>query len=340
MRYFLFVLLFAFTSCKKGFEKAEIIPSKVDSLNNTIQIRNYLSVIDTNLRYFQPLSIQQLETDHAEIADSIMRILAKNLDIDKAYYKEDFDNNGYLDLLVLGGMGNDYTPLPNELYTYESFAVINFGKVKAPKLISLRRKMHLLDVPEIVQSEEGPMLLIHSPEKMQGPDAKITDTISIKLAYHYGGFAEYNRQPVDNHIEKIEFESGACFGTCPIYKLTINKDRSAVFLAEHYNFDKDKKSYDYLKKEGEFKGKINAADYENLTGLLNYIDFKHLKDNYHVTWTCSATATLTITYDNGKTKTISDYGFEGSYGLKSVYSILGDMRFNQKWEKVSETVSK
>ncbi len=340
MKYTALLFLIMLASCKQGFEKAEIIPSKVDSLKTAAEIRDYLSLIDTNFQYFQPLRIQQLETNHAEISDSIMRILATGLHIDKAFYKEDFDNNGYTDLLVLGGMGNDYTPLPNELYTYESFAIMNFGNLKPPKLISLRRKMHLLDVPEIVKSEEGPMLLIHSPEKMHGPDAKVTDTINIKLTYRYGGFAEYNKQPIDNHIEKIEFKSGGCFGTCPIYELKINKDRSATFLAEHYNFDKDKESYDYLKKEGLFKGKINAVDYENLTGLLNYIDFRHLNDNYHVTWTCSATATLTITYDNGKTKTISDYGFEGSYGLKSVYELLADMRFNQKWEKVPENRSK
>lgn len=335
MKYIALLFLIILASCKQGFEKAEVIPSKVDSLKTVAEIRDYLSVIDTNLKYFHPISIQQLETNYAENLDRNMRIIAKNLNIDKGLYREDFDNNGYTDLLLLGGFTEKI--LFDELYSYNFFVIMNFGKQAPPKLISLRRKMQLLDVPEIVHSDEGPLLVVYSPEKMHGPDAKITDTISIKLAYRYGGFAEYNKQPIDNHIEKIKFESGSCFGRCPIYTLTINKDQSAEFLAEHYNFPD---SNDVYKKEGLFNGQINTSDYKELINLLNYIDFKNLKDQYSAGGTCGPTVSLTITYENGKTKTISDYGMSGTYGLKSVYAVLSDFRFNQKWEKVPETNSK
>jgi hypothetical protein len=51
-----------------------------------------------------------------------------------------------------------------------------------------------------------------------------------------------------------------------------------------------------------------------------------------VGWTDDQTCTLKITYDNGKTKTITDYGKIGTYGLNRVYSILFSLRQNQKWK--------
>ena len=34
----------------------------------------------------------------------------------------------------------------------------------------------------------------------------------------------------------IEYEAGACFGFCPIYKMTIQSDRTAILEAEHFKF--------------------------------------------------------------------------------------------------------
>jgi len=66
--------------------------------------------------------------------------------------------------------------------------------------------------------------------------------------------------------------------------------------------------------------------------LLNYIDFETLQDNYAVNWTDDQTAKLKVTYDNGKVKSIRDYGLLGTYGLDRVYQLLFELRENQKWE--------
>ena len=67
--------------------------------------------------------------------------------------------------------------------------------------------------------------------------------------------------------------------------------------------------------------------------MLNYIYFETLQDNFAVTWTDDQTATLKITYDSGKVKSISDYGLIGTYGLDRVYQLLYELRENQKWTK-------
>lgn len=328
MKYFVFIILFFLASCKKSsFEKATIIPTEIDSISTNEQIKNYLTNIDTNYKYFNPQSIQHVTSVNSPTIDSIMKITAKGLNINKSFYKTDFDNNGYTDLLVLGGWG--------ETNHYSSYVIMNFGKKKKPKLIDMNKDMQLLDVPKVLLIKNEPFLMMYSPKKMRGSTAKITDTTSTKLTFKYGGFAEYNKNPFENHIEKVEFKTSPCFGTCPVYQLTINKDKSARFLAEHYNFNKNRRDTTF-ENEGFFNAKINDADYIQLVNLLNYIDFKNLKDEYSVSWTDDRSATLTITYGNGKTKTIEDYGMIGTHGLSSVYDLLAEMRFNQKWKRIKE----
>jgi hypothetical protein len=88
----------------------------------------------------------------------------------------------------------------------------------------------------------------------------------------------------------------------------------------------------FNKKKGKFKGKILQANYDELIGLLNYLDFPSLKDSYAVNWTDDQTSVLKITYNNGKVKEIKDYGLIGTLGLSRVYSILFDLRENQQWK--------
>lgn len=131
-----------------------------------------------------------------------------------------------------------------------------------------------------------------------------------------------------------------CYGTCPVFTLKLNKSGSSEFIAENYIFfkhddpDFEKKSQKAFEKgEGTFKTGIKKADFQNLENLLNYINFPEFRENYAVNWTDSQTATLVITYDDGKIKKVKDYGLSGTYGLKRLYTLLFDMRFNQDWKK-------
>jgi hypothetical protein len=77
-----------------------------------------------------------------------------------------------------------------------------------------------------------------------------------------------------------------------------------------------------------------------IVNILNYIDFKNLKDSYSVGHTDAPTAKLKVTYDNGRTKYIEDYGMRGNYGLIATYDMFRDLRFNQKWAKAEEVKKK
>ena len=78
---------------------------------------------------------------------------------------------------------------------------------------------------------------------------------------------------------------------------------------------------------------IKENDLDNLKDLLCYTDFPNLKNDYSLVSFHHPRGTLKITYDNGKVKTINDYGLVGTYGLKRVYNMIFNLRFNQNWKK-------
>ena len=88
-------------------------------------------------------------------------------------------------------------------------------------------------------------------------------------------------QKNSSQFSKIEYEAGPCFGFCPIYKMTINPDRTAVLEAERFNFSKGNSKDDFSKpREGTFTATIKKEDFDKLVVLLNDLDAKSLKDFY------------------------------------------------------------
>jgi hypothetical protein len=57
---------------------------------------------------------------------------------------------------------------------------------------------------------------------------------------------------------KIEYEVGPCFGFCPIYKITIDSDRTAILEAEHFNFSQGEGRGDLDKPREELLNQLSA----------------------------------------------------------------------------------
>jgi len=134
----------------------------------------------------------------------------------------------------------------------------------------------------------------------------------------------------------IEYEATPCFGFCPVFKMTVNPDRTAVFEAEHFNFG-DQPSKDNLSnpREGTFKGTIKEADYNKLIALLDGLNVKNLKDNYGERNISDLPSShLRIRFTDGTSKHIEDYGKRGSEKLSELYGFFENLRKNQEWTKV------
>ena len=115
--------------------------------------------------------------------------------------------------------------------------------------------------------------------------------------------------PTPSNYSKIEYNAEACFGFCPIFKITVNPDRTAVIDAERFTFTEGRSKDDFSgPREGIFKTKIKEADYNKLISLLDDLDLKNLNGYYgNKNITDLPTANLRITFTDGSTKLIEVY---------------------------------
>ncbi|MFC3161320.1 hypothetical protein SAMN05443633_101398 [Chryseobacterium arachidis] len=288
-------------------------PSEIDVLKTENEVETMIHKMGKNYKNFKIKKIENFKEEQGE--NKYCKTIADSLGIDKSFYKADFDHNGYTDLLAIG----DY-------YDFCIFVLMNYGKdsLKINKLT--RRSFQYCTFPKIDNDSIIHYFYMSQPNWFTSEKSKLTKK---DLIFKFGDFIEYNSKPASYDIEKIEYETTTCFGTCPKFYISIEKDRNAFFKAEHYNTDKIKN-----KKEikGNFKTLLKKNNYDEIKNLLNYIDFPNLEDNYSVTWSDDQTSTLKITYNNGKVKEIKDYGLIGTYGLNRIYQLFFELRFNQNWK--------
>lgn len=231
---------------------------------------------------------------------------------EQTFFKADLDNNGLTDLLVQGEYFFAVMDKATGKYDIQMFDRGSF-------LIEKHR------VKNIIYKNNIPLLLIGWFSEHNGRKyAPTIDSLERKtdtLLYQYGGFCEYNPVPDSLSIEEIEFTTSGCFGSCPVFELSIKGDGRATYKAIKHN-----------KEEGKFKARIDSASLAQLFKTINYLQLHSLKDEYSVGWTDDQTVNLSITFTNGWEKKISDYGAIGTYGLQCLYAQLFALRETQQWK--------
>jgi len=300
------LLILTLVPCVKGQTENRTSHRKnyIDKIKNARQITRLISRTDKRYKKFHPNEgLFFMEEKCRKISDSLKV---------QPWTKADFDHNGLTDLLVVGNLfdhsvicildkGGRYELKP---LTRRSFQDCTFPVVEGNKI-----KYYFESLPEWGKRSQQ--------QKLE----------QITLVYRFGDFIEENPAPANHSIEKIEYTTTMCFGTCPVFSITIHPDHTATWNAEMYNKIKNKNV------SGSFTTNITEDKYNDITNLLNYIDFESLRDSYSVNWTDDQSCTLKITYDNGKVKSINDYGLTGTFGLNRLYQLLFALRGNQNWEK-------
>ena len=285
--------------------------NKLDDINSAAEIEAILAAICKSCTNFKVNSTLTFKEGFGTRPDKTGQHIADSLQV-KAWTKMDFDGNGYTDLLVIGNWDMDHSVM----------CIMDSGENRFSVNTLTRRSFQDCTFPVVARIDSTPVILYYY---MQEPDLRHHQTESwLKvdtLVYQFGDFVEFNQNPANHKIEKIEYSTTGCFGTCPIFMLTINQDRTAVFDAGSYN-----------QVSGKFTATIDTANFNPLINLLNYIDFAKLDSSYSVGWTDDQACDLKITYDNGQVKKISDYGLLGTFGLNRAYELLFKLRENQKWK--------
>ncbi len=130
----------------------------------------------------------------------------------------------------------------------------------------------------------------------------------------------------------ITLVRGPCFGTCPIYKVTVASDGSVTF--EGFNF---------VKTKGRATARIKPEDFQKLVKEFEQIKYFSLDDKYEPgTPTCGPTAT-DMPYNRssiqlkGKLKSVSHYqGCFGSEVVKALFALdrkIDEVAGTDKWIK-------
>ena len=132
--------------------------------------------------------------------------------------------------------------------------------------------------------------------------------------------------------DEITLERTACFGTCPMYKVTITADGTVTFNGKRFT-----------KVEGVAKGKITPSDFKRMVAEFEKINYFSLPDSFApgtpvcprmVTDMPSAVTSIRL---KGKTKQVSHYYGCGDDGvlpkLTMLEKMIDEFAATQKWIK-------
>ncbi|MBO9203191.1 MULTISPECIES: DUF6438 domain-containing protein [Niastella] len=175
-------------------------------------------------------------------------------------------------------------------------------------------------VDTIFYLRKKPLLVVTTSDLPYGKNKIVTRTDT--LIWQPSGLINYNPHPDHLKIEQINFTTTSCYGTCPVFQLTISPDKSAAFNGIRYNT-----------VTGKFKSTIDKSTYKQLIKTINSIKLTALKNDYDVDWTDDQSVKLEIKYNNGQVKKIDDYGAIGTFGLENLYNQLFAIAKTQHWEK-------
>jgi len=121
-------------------------------------------------------------------------------------------------------------------------------------------------------------------------------------------------------VSEIVLERTPCFGSCPVYKVTLKPDGTILYQGIRF-----------VPRIGKFTAQIYGFD--RIAALVDRFQLNKMKDRYAVTYTDQATTDTTIKTSAG-TKTISVYGPSGPDELwafdKAIDGLVADAR---NWEK-------
>jgi hypothetical protein len=139
-----------------------------------------------------------------------------------------------------------------------------------------------------------------------------------------------NAQDKTSQKDFITLERGACFGTCPIYKVTVSSDGKVTF-----------EGFNYTKTKGKATARIKPKDFQKLVKEFEKIKYFSLDDKYEPgTPNCGQAATdmpyvKSSIQLKGKMKSISHYqGCVSSDIVRSLFALdrkIDEVARTAKW---------
>lgn len=122
-----------------------------------------------------------------------------------------------------------------------------------------------------------------------------------------------------DQITEVTLERTACFGPCPMYKVTLRRNGTISYNGK-----------EFVQLKGAYEGKFYG--FERLAELISSQGYFNWKDNYAIPATDLPSANTSVVR-NGKRKTIRNYGDAGPVELWGIEMAIDGILKGAKLEK-------
>lgn len=271
--------------------------------SSTIEALKSTAEVEAFIRTYAPKISQDPTKFRIKPTDE----LASEMDCDgrfetwgiKNWEKADLNNDGRTDLLVIG-----------HWYGTRPLVVLDLGDAhfRFIRLPGQAVEGCQLFKPIKVKGQTLIKTYTKVPKKQTNPSWDAVRYQTDTLAFLNNTLITYNAKPANTVMTSISLRTTPCFGSCPVFHVTLLPDDTALFEGQ-----------EHTPLIGKHKLSLQAGTFQRLETLLNYMDLSKLKRFYAVPWTDDQTATLEITTANGNSIRIEDYGMQGTLGLEAVY---------------------
>ena len=238
----------------------------------------------------------------------------------KSFEKADLDGNGLTDLIF---NGSEYSYSESDSIARPiSLAILSFGKDSlCVRDLSLE---NFEDVAAHLLWLDGKPYIQTFHAKLRMIDTEYHAEYHIDtLAWKFNVFIE-KKAPIKRKITQIDYNAwnGLAFWT----DITLRIIGDSARLTKERNDD-----LHGIDRGGVFLTRLDPNTSQRLYGLLGAMDFASLKDSFHIEAFDATTGNIKITYDDGQTKIIMDYGICGTYGLAEFHRLLYGLTATQHW---------
>lgn len=191
----------------------------------------------------------------------------------------------------------------------EDYQLLNLGKGKVYDIVGAKIISH--------KNKNLIQLLSFKTSIVNKDDILKSDTLMIKD----NQLTEFTEPKNQHKIEKIIFTQIGGYAPGTEYQLTVQRD--SIILKSDY----------FKNLKGTYFG-IADSGFEHLSHDLNDINFNELQDHFSTESNDCPAIQTQIIFNNGKVKTIYDYGERGTLGLAKFYEKIDYLMNHQKWTKI------
>jgi hypothetical protein len=293
------------------FYPFNLLANRIDSLKTNRDVERFVTSIDSTIQKYSLKGNDFQVIPRETLVSFAQSEHLQNLDKIRSWQKLDLNHDGKTDLVIHARWFNSAV-----------FVVMDMGH----GLYKLYRlKPHegssggQIAVP--VYSGKNVFLVLYGPCCQNQTVGHCTDTV----VYHDQAFIEYEAHPVKYAITSVTFTAHGCpMGECLAYKIKVNSDRSARYVASSF-----------IAHQGVYTCILQQQLFGRLMDLLNYIHVGKMHQNFENCGVMDAGQwRLEVLFQNGSKMKYLISADQAPYGLLAVENLFSELRRGQPWDKI------